>query len=327
MSQPPAAWHPDPENPRQLRWWDGVRWTGATAPSPAAAATTQTAQWGVPAATAAPTASAPATRRTGWRTAGIIVGALVVGGVLARLSPIAILLVATAVVGLALYVMIARPLPALGLRSRMSGLIALGLAALLVTGGGIASASTGGGEAPTAADAQPFASVATTAPKPSPTPTPIPTTFDTVSEEVAVPFAQTTVDDPLTLQGSTAVTTVGVNGVTVITYKLTLVDGVEVSREVISEVVKTAPVNQVTSIGSKAPAPVPAPAPAAPVPLVQQGGGDCNGNYTGACVPNASDVDCAGGSGDGPAYVQGPVRIVGTDIYGLDRDGDGIACD
>jgi len=53
----------------------------------------------------------------------------------------------------------------------------------------------------------------------------------------------------------------------------------------------------------------------------------CDPNYSGACVPIASDVDCAGGSGDGPAYVQGPVRVVGTDIYGLDADGDGIGCD
>jgi hypothetical protein len=44
-------------------------------------------------------------------------------------------------------------------------------------------------------------------------------------------------------------------------------------------------------------------------------------------VPIASDVDCAGGSGNGPAYVQGPVRVVGRDIYGLDADGDGIGCD
>ena len=40
-----------------------------------------------------------------------------------------------------------------------------------------------------------------------------------------------------------------------------------------------------------------------------------------------SDVDCAGGSGNGPAYVQGPVEVVGPDVYGLDRDGDGIACE
>ncbi|WP_339856892.1 MULTISPECIES: hypothetical protein [Roseovarius] len=54
---------------------------------------------------------------------------------------------------------------------------------------------------------------------------------------------------------------------------------------------------------------------------------DCDPNYTGACVPIASDVDCAGGSGNGPAYVQGPVRVVGRDIYGLDRDNDGIGCE
>jgi len=54
---------------------------------------------------------------------------------------------------------------------------------------------------------------------------------------------------------------------------------------------------------------------------------DCHPNYTGACVPIASDVDCAGGSGNGPAYVRGPVTVVGPDVYGLDRDGDGVACE
>lgn len=53
---------------------------------------------------------------------------------------------------------------------------------------------------------------------------------------------------------------------------------------------------------------------------------NCDPNYSG-CVPIASDVDCAGGSGNGPAYVQGPVRVIGRDIYGLDRDGDGIGCE
>lgn len=52
----------------------------------------------------------------------------------------------------------------------------------------------------------------------------------------------------------------------------------------------------------------------------------CDPNYSG-CVPIASDVDCAGGSGNGPAYVRGPVRVVGADIYGLDRDGDGVGCE
>ena len=52
----------------------------------------------------------------------------------------------------------------------------------------------------------------------------------------------------------------------------------------------------------------------------------CDPNYT-PCVPIASDVDCSGGTGNGPAYVQGPVTVIGSDIYGLDRDGNGIGCE
>ncbi|KNH18582.1 hypothetical protein ACU18_07175 [Arthrobacter sp. ZBG10] len=62
-------------------------------------------------------------------------------------------------------------------------------------------------------------------------------------------------------------------------------------------------------------------APAAPAAA-----SGCDPNYSG-CVPIASDVDCAGGSGNGPAYVQGPVSVIGSDIYGLDRDGDGFGCE
>jgi hypothetical protein len=54
---------------------------------------------------------------------------------------------------------------------------------------------------------------------------------------------------------------------------------------------------------------------------------DCDSNYSGACVPIASDVDCLGGTGDGPEYVQGPVQVIGEDRYGLDDDGDGTGCD
>jgi len=52
----------------------------------------------------------------------------------------------------------------------------------------------------------------------------------------------------------------------------------------------------------------------------------CDPNYSG-CVPVASDVDCAGGNGNGPAYVRGPVRVIGKDIYKLDGDHDGIGCE
>lgn len=54
---------------------------------------------------------------------------------------------------------------------------------------------------------------------------------------------------------------------------------------------------------------------------------NCDPNYDGVCVPVTSDVDCAGGSGDGPAYVRGPVYVIGSDPYGLDRDRDGVGCE
>jgi hypothetical protein len=53
---------------------------------------------------------------------------------------------------------------------------------------------------------------------------------------------------------------------------------------------------------------------------------NCDPNYV-PCVPIASDVDCAGGSGNGPEYVGGPVTVIGVDIYGLDGDGDLIGCE
>ena len=55
--------------------------------------------------------------------------------------------------------------------------------------------------------------------------------------------------------------------------------------------------------------------------------GECDPRYQGVCVPIASDVDCAGGNGNGPAYFPGPAKYEGTDPYGLDRDRDGILCE
>jgi hypothetical protein len=74
--------------------------------------------------------------------------------------------------------------------------------------------------------------------------------------------------------------------------------------------------------GAATPAPArqakPSPRPAA---------GNCDPNYAGACMdPNASDYDCAGGGGDGPKFTS-RVRVVGTDHFNLDSDGDGIGCE
>lgn len=52
---------------------------------------------------------------------------------------------------------------------------------------------------------------------------------------------------------------------------------------------------------------------------------ECTPGYQ-PCLPPASDYDCAGGSGDGPAYT-GYVTVTGSDPYGLDSDGDGAGCE
>lgn len=76
------------------------------------------------------------------------------------------------------------------------------------------------------------------------------------------------------------------------------------------------PGRNVTIVVAEAP-----PPPSAPT-------SNCSPYYTGACLdPNASDYDCAGGSGDGPKYVSGPVGVPGSDPFGLDSDGDGVGCE
>lgn len=46
----------------------------------------------------------------------------------------------------------------------------------------------------------------------------------------------------------------------------------------------------------------------------------CNPNYSGRCLPLAGpDIDCSD--------VGGPVRVVGSDVYNLDEDGDGEGCE
>lgn len=52
----------------------------------------------------------------------------------------------------------------------------------------------------------------------------------------------------------------------------------------------------------------------------------CHPSYSGCLNPDASDYDCAGGSGNGPHYT-GPVRVIGPDVFGLDRDRDGWGCE
>jgi resuscitation-promoting factor RpfB len=134
----------------------------------------------------------------------------------------------------------------------------------------------------------------------------------TITETQEIPFKERTVNDSSLAKGTREVRTKGVTGVKTLTYEVTLTNGVETSRELLGEEITQKPVTQVIAIGTKE---------------EPQEEPSCDPNYSGACVPIASDVDCAGGSGNGPAYVQGPVTVIGSDIYDLDRDGDGIGCE
>ena len=76
-----------------------------------------------------------------------------------------------------------------------------------------------------------------------------------------------------------------------------------------------------------APEPKPAPKPS-PAPKPAPAPSTCDPNYAGQCLKDGiGDYDCSGGSGNGPNYVYGTVRVVGSDPFGLDRDDDGLGCE
>lgn len=136
---------------------------------------------------------------------------------------------------------------------------------------------------------------------------------ETTTEKI--PFETKTIEDANLASGKEEVRTEGVDGVKTKSWKVTYTNNIETDRSIESEETTTQPVTKVIARGTKVAKPAPAPAPS-----------NCDPNYSG-CVPIASDVDCAGGGGNGPAYVSGPINVIGSDIYDLDRDNDGIACE
>lgn len=205
------------------------------------------------------------------------------------------------------------------LRSREPAWIVLSLSFVLLIVGGAAQGSKW-----EASDIEAVAGTSSSSSSPSAPPatsraaTPTPTVrVTTVVETVAIPFERVTREDPGRDIGTWEVTTIGVEGEKTVNYEVVVRQGEELSRKVISEVVTISPIDEVTSVGNRQP-------PPAEEPPSNNG---CHTSYAGVCVPITSDVDCAGGSGNGPAYVSGPLRVVGPDVYDLDRDGDGIACD
>jgi resuscitation-promoting factor RpfB len=138
------------------------------------------------------------------------------------------------------------------------------------------------------------------------------TTKRRVFEYKSIPFKKKTVTDDSIPKGDKSVRTKGANGTRKLTYEVTYVDGVQTTKHLLRQDVSKQPRTQVTVVGTK-------------VEEEPESSG-CDPNYSG-CVPIASDVDCSGGSGNGPEYVAGPVHVTGVDIYDLDRDGDGIGCE
>ncbi|WP_202868574.1 G5 domain-containing protein [Kribbella sindirgiensis] len=133
-----------------------------------------------------------------------------------------------------------------------------------------------------------------------------------VVEVRVIPFKKKTVTDDSLAKGERTIRTAGVNGTRRLIYRVTFVNGVQTGKRLVRQEVAKEPRSQVTAVGTKVEEP-------------EESGG-CDSNYSG-CVPIASDVDCSGGSGNGPEYVDGPIEVVGTDIYRLDADDDGIACE
>lgn len=317
MSTPREGWFPDPTKTGRMRWWSGTEWTEHVS---AGGRVWQDAV----------TANSKSIWSRWWLWLLLLLGLILLFTAPQLIAAMALIALITAIVALVKQ----RP-TWLRLPTRKAATSVLAASAIvLVVAAGVNAASLGGDDSrdglfanlaavdeQSSTEATPQAS-----PRPSrtqtPTPTPSPTPQVTVVEEVTtetVDFDRLMKDDPNLASGKTSVTTEGVPGTRTLTYRVTYEEDREISRELISDVITAEPVAEVVARGTYV-----APPPPPPPPPANNG---CDPNYADACVPIASDVDCAWGSGDGPAYFDGVARVVGRDIYGLDRDGDGWACE
>lgn len=122
----------------------------------------------------------------------------------------------------------------------------------------------------------------------------------TITQIKTVPFTSSTVNDASLAQGTTEVSIKGVNGVETFTYKDTYTNGKQTAQKLISDVVTTPPINQVTSVGTyvaSTPAttsPTPAPSTTSCYPTTDEGGCYEPGEYC-----RTSDEGTTGVAGDG----------------------------
>jgi hypothetical protein len=82
-----------------------------------------------------------------------------------------------------------------------------------------------------------------------------------------------------------------------------------------------APGAVVSLVIAKAPPPTTPPSTAPPSQ-------NCDPAYPDNCLHDGiGDYDCAGGTGNGPNYVDGPITVLPPDPFGLDGNGDGVGCE
>ncbi|MFK4789526.1 G5 domain-containing protein [Microbacterium sp. ZW T5_56] len=260
---------------------------------------------------------------------------IAIGGVTVILAAVLapLLVLASLVVLVAGIISLARGTPTwLGLRSRRTAAMTVAGAAVVLVIASVITSVTQHADKPSASTPVGFAAMeptptthterAATAPAPEAVPTPVVVVSEqTVTEPIA--FTESVVDDNTIPQGETRVTTVGQPGEIAVVYRVTTVDGIETERVEVSRTTTVEPVGQVIANGTYVP-------PQTFVGGVEEAVAEddgCDPNYAEACVPIASDVDCAWGTGDGPAYLDGVARVIGSDIYGLDRNNDGWACE
>lgn len=133
-----------------------------------------------------------------------------------------------------------------------------------------------------------------------------------VEKRVPIPHASHTRRSAELKKGVRRVAQKGRDGVRLKVWRVTTKNGKTVARKLVGTEVLRKPVPRIVVVGTRVAAPKPA----------QSG---CHPSYS-PCVPMSSDVDCGNGSGDGPSYVAGPVKVLGSDPYDLDSDGDGWGC-
>lgn len=129
------------------------------------------------------------------------------------------------------------------------------------------------------------------------------------TSEEDIPYSTTQTYDGTLPKDTTVVRVDGANGKKIVKTEVKTKDGVEISRELISEEVTVPPVAKVVAIGTKV------------VPKNQVDVSSCDPHYS-PCVPKSThDIDCS------DLGYQVTVVNPGSDPDHLDQNGDGIGCE